>query len=144
MVAKRIFITIFTLTFLQMSFANIDRFWKSSKDSNVLIDEHWDALTEAEQLALIKRYQALKEIPSDQSQVIQQRMDWFNQLPEQDKQKMREAWQQMSSSERSEMRKKLENATTAQERNQIREHYLSKLIPSTQAQDEPRSKKQAH
>lgn len=143
MAAKRIFVTICALTFLQMSFANIDRFWKSNKDNSVLIDENWDTLSEEEQLALIKRYQALKEIPSDQSELIQQRMEWFTQLPEAEKQKLREIWQQMNSSERNEMRKKLEKATSAQERQRIREHYLNKHQPSTQVQNEvPANKKQ--
>lgn len=141
MAAKRIFVTIFSLTFLQMSFANFDRFWKSNKDNSAIVVENWDTLSEKEQLALIKRYQALKEIPRDQSEVIQQRMDWFTQLPEQDKQKMREVWQQMSSIERNEMRKKLEKATTAQERQQIRENYLQKYMLDTQVQDERTVKK---
>lgn len=75
--------------------------------------------------ALIKRYQNLKEIPTSQGVTLQQRMDWFNQLPEQEKQKMREVWQQMSSSERNEMRKKMQKATT-ELNNDIREEYMLK------------------
>ena len=50
-------------------------------------------MSEEEQRAVIKRYQSLKELPANQSANLQQRMDWFNQLPDAEKQKMREAWQ---------------------------------------------------
>lgn len=53
-------------------------------------------------------------------------MDWFTQLPEQEKQKMREVWQQMSTAERNEMRKKMQKASTSDERNEIREQYMVK------------------
>ena len=88
-------------------------------------------MSEDEQRALIKRYQNLKEIPETQSVSLQQRMDWFTQLPEQEKQKMREAWQQMSSDERHTMRKKLDKATTAEQRAEIRGQYLQKYLSNT-------------
>ena len=80
---------------------------------------------------MIKRYQNLKEIPESQSVELQQKMDWFTQLPEQEKSQMREAWQKMSSSERSELRQKMQKATTNKQRKEIRESYLTKYIEET-------------
>ncbi len=129
MVAKRMLLAICALSFLQTSFAGLERFWIFSKDNNTQALDTWDSLSDDEQRALIKRYQNLKEIPETQSEGLQQRMDWFTQLPEQDKQKMREAWQQMSTAERNTMRKKLEKTTTAEQRTEIREQYLRKYLP---------------
>lgn len=130
MAAKRLILACCALGFLQTSFAGFDRFWIFSKNPNTQI-EAWDTLSEDEQRALIKRYQNLKEIPETQSVSLQQRMDWFTQLPEQEKQKMREAWQQMSSDERHTMRKKLDKATTAEQRAEIRGQYLQKYLSNT-------------
>ena len=87
MAAKRFILACCALSFLQTSFAGFDRFWIFSKNPNTQI-EAWDTLSEDEQRALIKRYQNLKEIPETQSVSLQQRMDWFTQLPEQEKQKI--------------------------------------------------------
>ncbi|MDQ8952085.1 DUF3106 domain-containing protein [Acinetobacter rudis] len=133
MVARLILITCCTFGILQTSFAGIDRFWFFSKssDNSKNLDEGWEQLSSDEQRALIKRYQDLKELPADQNQSLQQRMDWFTQLPEQEKQKMREAWQQMSSADRTEMRRKLEKATTVEQRSEIRNQYLQKYVSVT-------------
>lgn len=132
MVAKRTLLAICALSFLQTSFAGLERFWIFSKNNNsAQAIDTWDSLSEDEQRALIKRYQNLKEIPQEQSEGLQQRMEWFNQLPEQDKQKMREAWQQMSTAERNTMRKKLEKTSSAEQRTEIREQYLRKYLPNT-------------
>lgn len=126
MVARIIVLALCAVGFLQTSFAGYERFWIFSKDAKTQVNETWDALSESEQEALIKRYQNLKEIPAEQTTALQQRMDWFTQLPEPEKLKMREVWQQMSSTERNEMRKKMSDATTQEQRMQIREHYLIK------------------
>lgn len=131
MAAKKLALILCSLSFLQTSFAGFERFWIFSKDANAQVDDTWDALSEEEQRAVIKRYQSLKELPANQSTNLQQRMDWFTQLPEQEKQKMREAWQQMSTSERNEMRKKMQKASTSDERNEIREKYIQKYQPSS-------------
>ena len=52
-------------------------------------------------------------------------MEWFTQLPEDEKQKMRDVWQKMSTQERTTLRKRMQNAST-EERVNIREEYLSK------------------
>ena len=131
MAARKLALAFCAIGFLQTSFAGFERFWIFSKDANAQVNETWDGLSEEEQKALIKRYQNLKEIPTNQSVALQQRMDWFTQLPEQEKQKMREVWQQMSSSERNEMRQKMQKATTAEQRNDIREEYMQKYQLNT-------------
>ncbi len=131
MAAKKLVLVLCAVGFLQTSFAGFDRFWIFSKDTDAKSDAGWESLSDDEQRALIKRYQTLKETPEVQNVALQQRMDWFNQLPEQEKQKMREAWQQMSSAERNEMRKKIQQATTNAQRTEIREHYLQKYVQNT-------------
>ncbi len=131
MVARKLALAFCAIGFLQTSFAGFERFWVFSKDANSQVNETWDALSEEEQKALIKRYQNLKEIPTDQSTALQQRMDWFTQLPDQEKQKMREVWQQMSSTERNELRKKMQKALTTEQRNDIREQYMLKYQVNT-------------
>ena len=131
MVARKLALAFCAIGFLQTSFAGFERFWIFSKDANSQVNETWDALSEEEQKALMKRYQNLKEIPTDQSTALQQRMDWFTQLPDQEKQKMREVWQQMSSTERNELRKKMQKALTTEQRNDIREQYMLKYQANT-------------
>jgi predicted Fe-S protein YdhL (DUF1289 family) len=53
------------------------------KDANTQVDDTWNALSEEEQRAVIKRYQSLKELPSNQSANLQQRMDWFTSFQKQ-------------------------------------------------------------
>ena len=125
MAAKRIVIACCALSFLQTSFAGFERFWIFSKDADTQISETWETLSEEEQLALIKRYQNLKEIPAEKSVALQQRMDWFTQLPDSEKQKMRETWQKMSTQERRELGQRLQRATP-EERPLIREEYILK------------------
>lgn len=125
MAAKRIVIACCALSFLQTSFAGFERFWIFSKDADTQISETWETLSEDEQLALIKRYQNLKEIPAEKSVALQQRMDWFTQLPDSEKQKMRETWQKMSTQERRELGQRLQRATPEQ-RPLIRQEYILK------------------
>lgn len=127
MAVKKVALILCTFSFLQTSFAGLDRFWIFSKDAKSQAEESWDNLSEEEQQALIKRYQALKEIPSEESTALQQRMDWFTQLPDAEKQKMREAWQKMSTQERKELRARMQKANP-EERNLIRAEYLHKYL----------------
>lgn len=131
MAAKRIVFAFCALGFLQTSFAGFERFWIFSKDADTQIAETWETLSEEEQMALIKRYQNLKEIPADKSVALQQRMDWFTQLPESEKQKMRETWQKMSTQERKELGQRMQKATP-EERVLIREEYINKYITPTE------------
>ena len=59
-------------------------------------------------------------------------MDWFTQLPEQEKQKMRDTWQQMSTQERRDLRVRMQKAD-ADERVNIRNEYINKYINSNTA-----------
>jgi len=131
MAAKKLAIAFCAFSFLQTSFAGFERFWIFSKDADTQVNETWDSLSDTEQSALIKRYQSLKEIPAEQSVSLQQRMDWFNQLPDAEKQKMRETWQKMSSQERRELAHRLQKAAP-DERSAIREEYINKYLkPAT-------------
>lgn len=125
MAAKRLALVVCTLGLLQTSFAGSERFWVFSKPNKPTTEEAWDNLSPEEQRVLIKRYQSLKEIPTDQSSQLQQRMEWFTQLPEDEKQKMRDVWQKMSTQERNNLRKRMQNANL-EDRVIIRQEYLSK------------------
>lgn len=125
MAAKKLALAFCAFGFLQTSFAGFERFWIFSKDADTQISETWETLSEEEQLALIKRYQNLKEIPAEKSVALQQRMDWFTQLPDSEKQKMRETWQKMSTQERRELGQRLQQATPEQ-RPLIRQEYILK------------------
>ncbi|ENX43038.1 DUF3106 domain-containing protein [Acinetobacter sp. NIPH 2100] len=125
MAAKKLALVVCTLGLLQTSFAGSERFWVFSKPNKPTAEEAWDDLSPEEQRVLIKRYQTLKEIPTNQSSQLQQRMEWFTQLPEEEKQKMRDVWQKMSTQERNTLRKRMQNAST-EERVNIREEYLIK------------------
>ena len=127
MAAKRVAFALCTLGFLQTSFAGFDRFWIFSKDADTQVNETWDSLSEVEQQALIKKYQMLKEIPSEQGVSLQQRMDWFTQLPDAEKQRMRETWQKMSTLERKELAARMQKAAP-DERSAIRDEYINKYL----------------
>lgn len=124
MAAKHFVFALCTLSLLQTSFAGFDRFW--SKDGTLTEStQAWEGLSELEQQALIRRYQNLKELPDEQGAALQQRMDWFTQLPEKEKQQMRETWQQMSTHERQDLRTRMEKASP-EERTTIRKEYIFK------------------
>ena len=125
MAAKKLALVVCTLGLLQTSFASSERFWVFSKPNKPTTEETWEDLSPEEQQLLIKRYQTLKEIPTNQSTHLQQRMEWFTQLPEEEKQKMRDVWQKMNTQERNTLRKRMQNASI-EERVSIREEYLSK------------------
>ena len=127
MAARRLAFAFCALGFLQTSFAGFERFWIFSKDADTQVSETWESLSEEEQRALIQRYQSLKELPDAQSAALQQRMDWFTQLPEQEKKKMRDTWQQMSTQERRDLGIRMQKAD-ANERVNIRNEYINKYI----------------
>ena len=126
MAARKLALVVCTLSLLQTSFAGSERFWIFSKSGKpTTTEEAWDDLSPEEQRILIKRYQTLKEIPTEQSSQLQQRMEWFTQLPDDEKQKMRDVWQKMNTQERNNLRKRMQNASL-EERVTIRDEYLSK------------------
>ncbi|ANF82175.1 restriction endonuclease [Acinetobacter sp. NCu2D-2] len=127
MAAKKLVLAFCAVGFLQTSFAGFDRFWIFSKDANTQVNDTWNTLSESEQLALIQKYQALKELPASERANLQQRMDWFTQLPDEEKQKMRETWQKMSTHERRELANRMQKASP-EERPTIRAEYINKYI----------------
>lgn len=127
MAAKKLVLAFCAFSFLQTSFAGFERFWVFSKDANTQVAETWDTLSDAEQRALIQRYQSLKELPQAQSTVLHQRMDWFTQLPDAEKQRMRETWQKMSTLERKELATRMQSAAP-DERSAIRDEYINKYL----------------
>ena len=71
MAAKRLAFAFCALGFLQTSFAGFERFWIFSKDADTQVTETWETLSDAEQRALIQRYQSLKELPeAEKKQLI--------------------------------------------------------------------------
>lgn len=130
MAAKKLAVALCALSFLQTSFAGFERFWIFSKSADTKVNETWNTLSENEQRALVKRYESLKDSSSkDQSVDLQQRMDWFTQLSDQEKQKMREAWQKMSTAERNDLRKRMQKAPL-EDRAAIRQEYIEKYLNS--------------
>ena len=129
MAAKRIALVLSSVCFLQTSFAGFDRFWLLTKTGSTAdLRSDWQQLDEEQQRALIQDYQELKELPSEKSQSIQKKLDWFAQLSATEQQRLRDAWQQMSSSERQELKQKLDNAESAEIRSQIRNEYIEKYV----------------
>lgn len=128
MEAKKLILMLGTLFFLQTSSARFDSFWPFSTHKNDItpVDDNWNELSTQQQESLLQRYQNLKDIPEAQRSALQQKMDWFTQLPEDEQQKMREAWQQMNNAERQQMKKQMQQASSKEERDQIREDYLNK------------------
>lgn len=85
----------------------------------------WQQMTVEQRNELIKRFQDMKKQPDQESIDLQQRMNWFSQLPKSEQQKMREAWQNMSASERTYWRNKLKQANPEQ-REDLRVKILNK------------------
>ncbi len=85
----------------------------------------WQQLNDEQRRELIKRFQDIKKLPDQERSDLQQRMDWFSQLPKQQQQKMREAWQNMSASEREHWKTKLRQATPHQ-RDDLRQKIIEK------------------
>ena len=85
----------------------------------------WQQMNDEQRRELIKRFQDIKKLPDQERSDLQQRMDWFSQLPKQQQQKMREAWQNMSASEREHWKTKLRQATPGQ-RDDLRQKIIEK------------------
>ena len=60
----------------------------------------WQQLSVEQRRELLNSYQSLRQLDDKDKQDLQQRMDWFSQLPKDQQQRMREAWQNMSATER--------------------------------------------
>ncbi len=85
----------------------------------------WQQLSPEQRRELLNSYQSLRQLDDKDKQDLQQRMDWFSQLPKDQQQRMREAWQNMSSTEREHWKNQLKTAS-ADQRDQLREKILEK------------------
>ncbi|GAA5015933.1 DUF3106 domain-containing protein [Acinetobacter puyangensis] len=113
------------LSFTAISYAGLDRFWKASKEDDIEQQfNECDHLTKEQQQQLISTYQSIRE--EEQQLNLKQRMDWFCQLSNDEQQRMRIAWQNMSTQERNALKKKLQTTTDLEKRAQIRRDILSK------------------
>lgn len=107
------------------SYAGIERFWTMSKEDD--IEKQFDEcenLTKEQQHQLIATYQSLRD--EEKKKDLKKRMDWFCKLPDDEQQRMRLAWQNMSTQERYQLKKKLESTTDLAKRAQIRKEILEK------------------
>ncbi len=86
----------------------------------------WQQLSAEQRRELLNSYQSLRQLDDKDRQDLQQRMDWFSQLPKDQQQRMREAWQNMSATERAHWKDQLKNAS-AEQREQMREQILEKF-----------------
>ncbi len=85
----------------------------------------WQQLSAEQRRELLNSYQSLRQLDDKDKQDLQQRMDWFSQLPKDQQQRMREVWQNMSATERTHWKDQLKNAS-AEQRDQLREQILEK------------------
>jgi hypothetical protein len=79
------------------------------QNANTKSEETWNDLSEKNN-ALIKRYQSLKETQRS-SCSFTTKNGMVYPIPEEEKQKMRDAWQKMSTQERNDLRKRMQNAS---------------------------------
>ncbi|RYY80740.1 MAG: DUF3106 domain-containing protein [Moraxellaceae bacterium] len=86
----------------------------------------WQKLSVEERAELLKSYQALRQLDDKDRQDLQQRMDWFSQLPKDQQQRMREVWQNMSDSEREHWKAQLKTANSPEQREELREKIMEK------------------
>lgn len=113
------------LSYTAISYAGLERFWTLfSQDETEQQFNDCANLTHEQQQQLIQTYQSLRD--DDKKFDLKKRMQWFCQLSDDQQQLMREAWQNMSTTERNQLRKKLETASNAEERAMIRQEFLMK------------------
>ncbi|TEU30833.1 DUF3106 domain-containing protein [Alkanindiges illinoisensis] len=103
---------------------------KKSEKPDVLVNSpmpaSWQKLTPEERAELLKSYQALRQLDDKDRQDLQQRMEWFSQLPKDQQQRMREVWQNMSDSEREHWKAQLKTASSPEQREELREKIMQK------------------
>ena len=108
-----------------VSAANTTTFAEKKTASLNTTNASWQQLTVEQRRELLNSYQSLRQLDEKDKQDLQQRMDWFSQLPKDQQQRMREAWQNMSATERARWKDQLKNAS-GDERDQLREQILEK------------------
>lgn len=111
------------------SYAGIERFWMLNRNSDTPNLDECDNLTEEQQQQLIAAYQAARD--EQKKRDLKRRMEWFCHLSDDEQQRMRLAWQNMSSQERLALKKKLDATTDLEKREQIRRDVLTKYTPTS-------------
>jgi len=103
---------------------------KKSEKPDVMVNSampaSWQKFTPEERAELLKSYQALRQLDDKDRQDLQQRMEWFSQLPKDQQQRMREVWQNMSDSEREHWKAQLKTASSPEQREELREKIMQK------------------
>lgn len=126
MVAKGSWITLLLALSLPSAYAvGIDDSANVDDDTHQVQTISWQQMSDQQRSELIKRFQDIKKLPDQERADLQQRMNWFSQLPKSQQQKMRDAWQNMSASERAHWRTKLLQANPEQ-RDDLRQKILDK------------------
>ena len=112
-----------------IGFAGMERFWANKEDQKTVkqLDE-CDAISVEQRHQLIKAYQATRdeELKLD----LKKRMEWFCKLSDQEQDRMRVAWQNMNTTERNELKKKLQAASNLEERTEIRREFIERFESS--------------
>ncbi|MFC3903086.1 hypothetical protein SAMN05421749_104168 [Acinetobacter marinus] len=108
-----------------IGFAGMERFW-AKKDEQKTIEQfdECDALTAEQRHQLIQAYQASRD--EEQKLDLKKRMEWFCKLSDQEQDRMRVAWQNMSTKERNELKQKLQAATDVEQRAEIRREFIER------------------
>ena len=101
-----------------LGFAGMERFWANKEDKKTVEQRH----------QLIKAYQATRdeELKLD----LRKRMEWFCKLSDQEQDRMRVAWQNMNTTERNELKQKLQAASNLEERTEIRREFIERFESS--------------
>lgn len=128
MVARLPRVCILSFLFIcSVSYAGMERFWTLSKDKDQEAIEQLDEcenLSREQQHQLIKTYQSLRD--EAQKLDLRKRMEWFCQLPDDEQDRMRIAWQNMSTTERNKLKKQLQNTTDLEKRAELRREIIEK------------------
>lgn len=112
-----------------LGFAGMERFWANKEDKKTVeqLDE-CDALTVEQRHQLIKAYQATRD--EEFKLDLKKRMEWFCKLSDQEQDRMRVAWQNMNTTERNELKQKLQAASNLEERTEIRREFIERFESS--------------
>ncbi|KAA8732720.1 restriction endonuclease [Acinetobacter qingfengensis] len=109
--------------FTAVSYAGMERFWTLSGDDTEAQLSECKNLDKTQQQQLIQAYQAMRD---DQQKLdLKKRMEWFCGLSEQEQQKMRLAWQNLSSKERNHLKKQFDSTTDPIKREQLRQQLIT-------------------
>lgn len=107
-----------------LSEAGMQRFWLHDRPADLPQFNECESLGDEQRQQLIAAYQATHD--EQKKQELQRRIEWFCQLSADEQQRMRLAWQNMSTQDRLALKKKLDATTDVEKRTQIRREILAK------------------